>query len=45
MRADLHSQQDLSGSLTNQKKSLEDDLCQVRDRNREDAAEIDKLNV
>lgn len=45
LRADLHSQQDLNNSLQNQKKQLEDDLYQVRERNREDASEIDRLNV
>lgn len=45
LRADLHSQQDLSASLQGQKKQLEDDLYQIRERNREDAQEIDRLNV
>ena len=45
LRADLHSQQDLNGSLQSQKKQLEEELYQVRERNREDAAEIDRLNV
>lgn len=45
LRADLHAQQDLNASLNNQKKQLDDDLQQLRDRNREDAIEIDKLSA
>ena len=45
LRADLHSQQDLNNSLQGQKKQLDEDLFQVRERNREDASEIDRLNV
>ena len=45
LRADLHSQQDLNASLQSQKKQLDEDLYQVRERNREDAAEIDRLNA
>ena len=45
LRADFHAQQDLNASLQNQKKQLDDDLLQLRDRNRDDAAEIDQLNV
>lgn len=44
LRADLHAQQDLNTSLQNQKKQLDEDLLQLRDRNRDDAVEIDKLN-
>jgi len=44
LRADLHSQQDLHASLQSQKKQLEEELFQVRERNREDAGEIDRLN-
>ena len=35
----------MHASLQSQKKQLEDDLYQVRERNREDAGEIDKLNL
>lgn len=44
LRADLHAQQDLNASLMNQKKQLDEDLQNLRERNREDANEIDKLN-
>lgn len=45
LRADLHAQQDLNASLLNQKKQLDEDLQNLRERNREDANEIDKLNA
>jgi predicted nucleic acid-binding Zn-ribbon protein len=45
LRADLHAQQDLNASLLNQKKQLDEDLQNLRERNREDANEIDKLNT
>ena len=45
LRGDLTSGQDLNQSLQSQKKQLEDDLGNLRDRNREDAQEIDKLNI
>ena len=45
LRADLHAQQDLNSSLNNQKKQLDDDLQQLRERNRDDAIEIDKLSA
>jgi hypothetical protein len=41
----LHAQQDLNSSLNNQKKQLDDDLQQLRERNRDDAIEIDKLSA
>jgi chromosome segregation ATPase len=43
IRADLHAQQDLNASLQNQKKQLDDDLQLLKERNRDDAIEIDKL--
>ncbi len=45
LRADLQAQQDLNASLLNQKKQLDEDLQNLRERNREDANEIDKLNT
>lgn len=45
LRADLHAQQDPNGSLVNQKKQLDEDLQNLRERNREDSIEIDKLNT
>jgi hypothetical protein len=45
LRADLHAQQDLNASLLNQKKQLDEDLQNLRERNREDSIEIDKLNT
>lgn len=45
LKGDLANQQDLNHSLTNQKKQLEEDLHKIRERNHEDAAEIDKLNL
>lgn len=45
LRADFQAQQDLNASLLNQKKQLEEELANVRDRNREDASEIERLNV
>ena len=36
--------QDLNSQLMNQKKHLEDELQNLRERNRQDAEEIDKLN-
>jgi len=41
----LHAQQDLNASLASQKKQLDEDLQNLRERNREDANEIDKLNA
>jgi hypothetical protein len=35
----------LNSSLNNQKKQLDDDLQQLRERNRDDAIEIDKLSA
>lgn len=45
LRADLQAQQDLNQSLLHQKKQLEDELYQLRERNREDAAEIERLTL
>lgn len=45
LRGDLTSQADLNSSLQQQKKALEDELGSLRDRNRDDAQEIDRLNV
>jgi len=45
IRADLSSSQDLNQSLLSQKKQLEEDLHNLRERNREDSSEIDRLNV
>lgn len=41
----MQSQSDLLISLQRQRKQLEEDLYGVRERNREDAQEIDKLNL
>lgn len=35
----------MNAALCQQKKQLEEDLSQIRDRNREDASEIERLNV
>ena len=45
LRVDVQSQSDLFASLQSQRKQLEEDLYQVRERNREDAGEIDRMNV
>ena len=45
LRGDLTSQTDLNSSLQTQKKQLEEDLAGIRDRNREDAQEIDRMNA
>lgn len=45
LRVDVQSQSDLLISLQRQRKQLEEDLYGVRERNREDAQEIDKLNL
>lgn len=45
LRGDLTSQSDLNASLQAQKKQLEEDFASLRERNREDSIEIDKLNV
>lgn len=44
MKNDLGQHQDLNSQLMNQKKHLEDELQNLRERNRQDAEEIDKLN-
>jgi chromosome segregation ATPase len=45
LRVDVQSQQDLLQSLQHQRKQLEEELYAVRERNRDDAQEIDKLNL
>ena len=45
LRVDVQSHQDLLASLQHQRKQLEEDLYGIRERNRDDAQEIDKLNV
>lgn len=44
LKSDLASHQDLNSQLMAQKKHLEDELFNLRERNRHDADEIDKLN-
>jgi len=44
LKGDLTSQQDLNQSLTHQKKSLEEELHALREKNREDMGELDRLN-
>lgn len=44
LRSDLAQHQDLSSQLCSQKKHLEQELQNLRERNRQDAEEIDKLN-
>lgn len=45
LRSELQQQQDLNGSLSNQKRALEEDVIRLRDYNREESSEIDRLNV
>ena len=44
LRSDLAQHQDLNAQLQSQKKHLETELMNLRERNRQDAEEIDKLN-
>ena len=44
LKSDLLQHQDLNSQLLAQKKHLEDELQNLRERNRQDAEEIDKLN-
>lgn len=44
LKNDLGQHQDLNSQLMNQKRHLEDELANLRERNRQDAEEIDKLN-
>lgn len=44
LKSDLSQHQDLNSQLLSQKKHLEEELHSLRDRNRQDAEEIDKLN-
>jgi chromosome segregation ATPase len=44
LRSDLAQHQDLNSQLQSQKKHLETELMNLRERNRQDAEEIDKLN-
>ena len=44
LKSDLVQHQDLNAQLLSQKKHLEEELYNLRDRNRQDAEEIDKLN-
>ena len=44
LKSDLNQHQDLNAQLLAQKKHLEDELHNLRERNRQDAEEIDKLN-
>jgi hypothetical protein len=44
LKSDLAQHQDLNAQLLNQKKHLEQELHNLRERNRQDAEEIDKLN-
>jgi cell division protein FtsB len=44
LKSDLAQHQDLNNQLQAQKKHLEAELQNLRDRNRQDAEEIDKLN-
>lgn len=44
LKNDLSQHQDLNSQLNSQKKHLEDELQNLRERNRQDAEEIDKLN-
>ena len=45
IRSDLGTASELNSSLVQQKKQLDEDLQNLRERNREDASEIDKLNA
>lgn len=44
LKSDLAQHQDLNSQLNSQKKHLEQELHNLRERNRQDAEEIDKLN-
>lgn len=44
LKTDLGQHQDLNNQLMQQKKHLEDEFHNLRERNRQDAEEIDKLN-
>ena len=44
LKTDLSQHQDLNSQLLSQKKHLEDELFNLRERNRQDSEEIDKLN-
>ena len=44
LKSDLAQHQDLNSQLLAQKKHLEEELQNLRERNRQDAEEIDKLN-
>lgn len=44
LKSELLSHQDLNAQLLAQKKHLEDELHNLRERNRQDAEEIDRLN-
>lgn len=44
LKSDLAQHQDLNAQLISQKKHLEQELHNLRERNRQDAEEIDKLN-
>lgn len=43
MRHDLTIQEDTNASLTSQKRQCDDELTALRERNREDLEEIDRL--
>lgn len=45
VRVELQQQQDLSASLNNQKRALEEDVIRIRDYNREESSEIERINV
>lgn len=45
LKSDLQTQNDIGGQLQSQKKQLEEDLHALRERNRDDATEIDHLTV
>jgi hypothetical protein len=44
LKSDLNQHQDLNAQLLAQKKHLEEELHNLRERNSQDASEIDKLN-
>lgn len=44
LKSDLLQHQDLNSQLLAQKKHLEEELSNLRDRNRQDAEEIDRLS-
>jgi len=45
LKHDLQLHQDSNHNLVSQKQQCDDELSALRDRNREDLAEIDRLNV